>query len=263
MYRLDAGDVAAAARCGRTCGASSSARGGSAATASCSELRLRRWAHSARVPRALLHQEPPLLDDVHGAAPGAPRAPAAPRAGELHGRAPRSGAGSYSGLGLPDARRRLARRVGTQARARGSGAWRAKSFAPVDGESRRRETVMGVSRMARGRAVRDGAGGRGSGRAVDGHDPALLPRREDPGPADAGADPAGALPVERGRGGVQRDRRPGRRARRAGSGRTAWEGRRRERAARTDLPHGRTGCGRSGSATRWAGGRSGRGSGPR
>ena len=34
----------------------------------------------ARVPRALLHEEPAVLDDVHGAAPGAPRARAAPPA---------------------------------------------------------------------------------------------------------------------------------------------------------------------------------------
>ena len=34
---------------------------------------------------------------------------------------------------------------------------------------------------AAGRAVRHGARDRGSGWAVDGHDPALLPRREDPG----------------------------------------------------------------------------------
>ena len=82
---------------------------------------------------------------------------------------------------------------------------------------------------------------------------------QDPGPADAGADPAGAVPVERGRGGVRRDRRPGGRR---GATRVdgSLGGRRRERAARTDLPHGRAGCGRSAIATRSAGGRSRRAS---
>ena len=71
-----------------------------------------------------------------------------------------------------------------------------------------------------------------AGRAVAGHDPALLPRGTDPGPAAAGADPAGALPVERGRGGVQRDRRPGGRRRAAGvDGAARRAGRRDARSA--------------------------------
>jgi hypothetical protein len=80
----------------------------------------------ARVPRALLHEESLLLDDLHGAATRASRSPGAPR--------------------------------------------------------------------ARWRAARS------------------------MGPADAGSDPAGAVPVERGRGGLQRPRRAGRRRVAAGVG---------------------------------------------
>ena len=93
----------------------------------------------ARVPRALLHEEPPLLDDVHGAAPGAPRARSC-------GAPASSGRAScdvrplaLQRLGLPDARRCVARRVGPQACASSSGASRAKSFAPAIAiEGRRR-----------------------------------------------------------------------------------------------------------------------------
>ena len=53
----------------------------------------------ARLPRALLHQEPPLLDHVHPAAPGAARAPAAPRARRRAARP----------MGPPDERRRVRR----------------------------------------------------------------------------------------------------------------------------------------------------------
>ena len=72
----------------------------------------------ARLPRALLHQEPPLLDDVHRAAPGAPRArPRAAASGATRGAADerrrdvRAAALALRRDRLPDARRRVARRV--------------------------------------------------------------------------------------------------------------------------------------------------------
>ena len=69
----------------------------------------------ARVPRALLHQEPPLLDDLQRAAPGAARAPAQARR-----RAARAAdrALGVERHGLPDDGRRVSRRVRPQARAR-------------------------------------------------------------------------------------------------------------------------------------------------
>ena len=74
----------------------------------------------ARLPRALLHQEPALLDHVHAAAPGAARAPAAPRArrratrsvgpADERRRVRRAAALDVHRHRLPHARRRVARR---------------------------------------------------------------------------------------------------------------------------------------------------------
>ena len=116
-------------------------------------------------------------------------------------------------------------------RGRGSGGeWRVRSL-----RTARSGAVPEWRRFMRGRrsrwpagagALHHGARGRRTGRAVAGHDPALLPRREDPGPAAAGADPPGAVPVERGRGGVDGSRdQAAEDARRAWTerlGRPAW-----------------------------------------
>ena len=224
----------------------------------------------ARVPRALLHQEPPLLDDVHRAAPGAPRARAATRARrratrpvgppDQRGRVRRAPPLALRRHRLPHAGRRVARRVRPQARGRAAadrargasrrpcGRWRAVE---TKGDGDGRESDAG------GRAVRDGARGRGAGGAVDGHDPALLPRGKIPGRRMPGQiRPVRFLwsEVEAAFNGMPTGGRAGAREwRRLG-------GVRRERAARTDLPRSRAGCGRSATATRTGNRRSGRAS---
>ena len=77
----------------------------------------------ARLPRALLHQEPPLLDDVHGAAPGAPRARSCGAHGERRDRGRRES-------------RRVATTAGSGYRTLGD-AWLAESGASARSRQRR------------------------------------------------------------------------------------------------------------------------------
>ena len=161
-------------------------------------LRLRHWAHALGFRGHCFTKSRRYSTTFTRAAPGAARAPAQARR-----RAARAAdrALAVERHRLPDDGRRVPRRVRPQARASSSGASHARSFAPPRCV-RPMKGDRGDPVTRAGRAVHHGQGGRRAGRALAGDDPALLPRGPHPGPAAARADPPGAVPVERGRGGL-------------------------------------------------------------
>ena len=174
--------------CARTSRGWSSARGGSAAQPHLRELRLRRWAHALGFRGHCFTKSRRYSTTFTAAAPGAPRARRCARHGGRRDRGAGESArsqrelGASRGVGLPDARGRVAGRVGPQAGARAA-AGRARGASHSTGAAQEADDGGWLSEQD------DGAGERyitarevaRAGRALAGHDPALLPRGPIPG----------------------------------------------------------------------------------